>query len=268
MCKERIDKSIKSHDKSHADGQERSQIAKHGKQSHQEQQKMLMNALTSDYHQLNRSQSDLTECQLPNYCGHRNNPYIDPPKYRQFDRPPRYQETPLKSEPPPKYHVDPPKYAEVSRRQDDFKRIQRTLRSTGRTTFLCTHLHVSSSGSVAPALSQMEIGFGPGVFVGLTMLWITGGGDGGCMLRACVRACVRAGGRVCSDNRVSIRITVRPSPFEPSPSWKVGAATRSNGTNTTPRVATTDCWTTLRVVAQPLVLHRVKALRNIYDYTF
>jgi len=124
VCKERIDKGIKSHDKSHVDGQERSQIAKHGKQSHQEQQKMLMNVLMSDYHQLNRSQSDLTECQLPNYCGHRNNPYIDPPKYRQFDRPPRYQETPLKLEPPPKYYADPPKYAEVSRRQDDFKRIQ------------------------------------------------------------------------------------------------------------------------------------------------
>ncbi|XP_071566947.1 uncharacterized protein [Temnothorax nylanderi] len=124
VCKERADKSIKSHDKSHADGQERPQAAKHGRQSHQEQQKTLANAPTSDYHQLNRSQSDLTECQLPNYYGHRNNPYIDPPKYRQFDRPPRYQEAPLKSEPPPKYHADPPKYAEVSRRQDDFKRIQ------------------------------------------------------------------------------------------------------------------------------------------------
>ncbi|KYQ46800.1 hypothetical protein ALC60_14184 [Trachymyrmex zeteki] len=44
---------------------------------------------------------------------------------------------------------------------------------TRRTTFLCTHLHASSSGSIAPALSQMEIGFGPGVCVGLTMLWIT-----------------------------------------------------------------------------------------------
>ncbi|XP_011690847.1 PREDICTED: uncharacterized protein LOC105451850 [Wasmannia auropunctata] len=127
VCKDqRADKSIKSHDKSHADGQERPQtVQKHGRQSHQEQQKTLANAPTSDCHQLNRSQSDLTECQLPNYCGHRNNPYIDPPKYRQFDRPPRYQETPLmKSEPPPKYHADPPKYTEVSRRQDDFKRIQ------------------------------------------------------------------------------------------------------------------------------------------------
>lgn len=124
VCKERADKGIKSHDKSNVDGQERPQIAKHGRQSHQEQQKTLANVPTSDYHQLNRSQSDLTECQLPNYHGHRNNPYIDPPKYRQFDRPPRYQETPLKSEPPPKYHADPPKYAEVSRRQDDFKRIQ------------------------------------------------------------------------------------------------------------------------------------------------
>lgn len=123
VCKERADKGIKSH--APPDGQERPQIAKHGKQGHQEQQKALANvAPTSDCHQLNRSQSDLTECQLPNYYGQRNNPYIDPPKYRQFDRPPRYQEAPLKSEPPPKYHADPPKYAEVSRRQDDFKRIQ------------------------------------------------------------------------------------------------------------------------------------------------
>lgn len=115
VCKERGDKGTKSHDKFHAGGQERSQSsAKHGRQ---EQQKTFENAL-------NRSQSDLTECQLPNYCGHRNNPYIDPPKYRQFDRPPRYQEAPSRSEPPPKYHVDPPKYTEVSRRQDDSKRIQ------------------------------------------------------------------------------------------------------------------------------------------------
>ncbi|XP_067215067.1 kinesin-like protein KIF26A isoform X2 [Linepithema humile] len=114
VCKERGDKGTKSHDKFHAGGQERSQTAKHGRQ---EQQKTLVNAL-------NRSQSDLTECQLPNYYGHRNNPYIDPPKYRQFDRLPRYQEIPPRSEPPPKYHVDPPKYTEVSRRQDDFKRIQ------------------------------------------------------------------------------------------------------------------------------------------------
>lgn len=112
MCKERADKGIKSH----ADNQERPQTARHSRQSHQEQQKTLANVPTSDY-QLNRSQSDLTECQLPNYYGHRNNPYIDPPRYRQFDRPPRYQEAPLKSE-------LPPKYAEVSKRQDDFKRIQ------------------------------------------------------------------------------------------------------------------------------------------------
>ncbi|XP_072765685.1 uncharacterized protein [Anoplolepis gracilipes] len=120
--KERADKGTKSHDKSYAAGQEKSQ-AKHGRQSHQEQQKTLANA--SEHRQLNRSQSDLTECQLPNYCGHRNNPYIDPPKYRQFDRPPRYQEAlPRVVEPPPKYHPDPPKYIEVSKRQDDFKKTQ------------------------------------------------------------------------------------------------------------------------------------------------
>ncbi|XP_025160476.1 uncharacterized protein LOC105182568 [Harpegnathos saltator] len=116
MCKERGDKATKSH----VGAQERSQTSKHGRQSHQE-----LKASAPPDCQLNRSQSDLTECQLPNYYGHRNNPYIDPPKYRHFDRPPRYQETPPRSEPPPKYHADPPKYTEVSaRRQDDFKRIQ------------------------------------------------------------------------------------------------------------------------------------------------
>lgn len=60
--------------------------------------------------------------------------------------------------------------------------------------------------ALAPALSQMKIGFEPmRVCVGLTMLWITGvgGGGGGCVracgrenMRAweCVRACVQAGG--------------------------------------------------------------------------
>lgn len=132
-CKERADnKAIKSHDKSHDKshaGQERPQAVKHGRQCHQEQK--------ADY-QLNRSQSDLTECQLPNYCGHRNNPYIDPPKYRRFDRPPRYQEAPPRSDPPPKYHADPPKYADVSKRQDDFKRIQvsRGVRNSRPYTFV------------------------------------------------------------------------------------------------------------------------------------
>ncbi|EZA61098.1 hypothetical protein X777_08310 [Ooceraea biroi] len=121
-CKERVDKSAKSHDKFHAVSQDRSQAAKH--RQAQDQPKTANALPTSNYHQLNRSQSDLTECQLPNYHGHRNNPYIDPPKYRQFDRPPRYQEAPPKSDPPPKYYADPPKYAEVSRRQDDLKRIQ------------------------------------------------------------------------------------------------------------------------------------------------
>lgn len=122
-CKERPDKSAKSHDKFHAASQDRSQAAKQHRQS-QDQPKTASASATSDCHQLNRSQSDLTECQLPNYHGHRNNPYIDPPKYRQFDRPPRYQEASPRSDPPPKYHADPPKYAEVSRRQDDLKRIQ------------------------------------------------------------------------------------------------------------------------------------------------
>ncbi|XP_023287540.1 uncharacterized protein LOC105694763 [Orussus abietinus] len=71
-------------------------------------------------YQLNRSQSDLTESQLPTYPGvhrHQDNPYIDPPKYRQFDRPPKYQETPPRSD-------APPKYSEVIRRQEDLKRAQ------------------------------------------------------------------------------------------------------------------------------------------------
>jgi hypothetical protein len=117
-CKEHAEKSAKSH----AASQDRSQATKH-RQS-QEQPKTASAPPTSECHQLNRSQSDLSECQLPNYHGHRNNPYIDPPRYRQLDKPPRYQEASSKSDLPPKYHADPPKYAEVSRRQDDLKRIQ------------------------------------------------------------------------------------------------------------------------------------------------
>ncbi|XP_029032702.2 uncharacterized protein LOC114871226 isoform X2 [Osmia bicornis bicornis] len=100
-------------DKCHGGQEKTNAITKHGKQSHQEQKANP----PPHYHQLNRSQSDLTECQLPNYYRHQNNPYIDPPKYRQFDKPPKYQETPPKSEPPPKY-------SEVARKQDDYKRVQ------------------------------------------------------------------------------------------------------------------------------------------------
>lgn len=49
--------------------------------------------------QLNKQ--ELVECQLSN-----NNKQCDPPKYRQFDRPPKYQEDPPKTEPPPKYSQD------------------------------------------------------------------------------------------------------------------------------------------------------------------
>lgn len=53
---------------------------------------------------------------------------IEPPKYRAYDRPPRYQETPPKPDPPPKYLQDPPKYSEVTKIQDmmivDSKRAQ------------------------------------------------------------------------------------------------------------------------------------------------
>lgn len=106
-CKERVEKRDKCHV-----AQEKQNPQKHGKQNHPEQK-----APAPPNYQLNRSQSDLTECQLPNYYGHQDNPYIDPPKYRQFDRPPRYQETPPKSEPPPKY-------SEVAKRLDDCKRMQ------------------------------------------------------------------------------------------------------------------------------------------------
>jgi len=111
-CKEHAEKSAKSHTVS----QERSQAHTKHRQS-QEQPKTASVPPTSECHQLNRSQSDLSECQLPNYHGHRNNPYIDPPRYRQLDKPSRYQEAPSRSD-------VPPKYAEVSRRQDDLKRIQ------------------------------------------------------------------------------------------------------------------------------------------------
>ena len=107
VYKDRSDKRDKSHTV-----QEKVIPPKHVKQSQQEQK-----SNTQPNCQLNRSQSDLTECQLPNYYKHQNNPYIDPPKYRQFDRPPKYQETPPRSEPPPKY-------SEVARRQDDYKRVQ------------------------------------------------------------------------------------------------------------------------------------------------
>ncbi|XP_015172649.1 PREDICTED: putative uncharacterized protein DDB_G0279653 [Polistes dominula] len=101
--------------------------SKHAKQNHQEQKS---NSSIPPNYQLNRSQSDLSECQLPDYYRHQNNPYIDPPKYRQYDRPPKYQETPPKSEPPPKYHAEPPKYSEIVRRQDDSKRTQRSQQKT------------------------------------------------------------------------------------------------------------------------------------------
>ena len=92
----------------------------HGKQTHAEQK---INGTTGC--QMDRSQSDLTDSQLTNLHRPQCSPYMEPPKYRQFDRPPRYQEDPPKSEPPPKYHPDPPKYCEVTnRRQEDVKRAQ------------------------------------------------------------------------------------------------------------------------------------------------
>ncbi|XP_043471271.1 uncharacterized protein LOC122504292 isoform X2 [Leptopilina heterotoma] len=74
-------------------------------------------------YQMNRSQSDLGENQtfssrIP------NGSFVEPPKYRAFDRPPKYQENPPKIEPPPKYHQEPPKYSEIIKRQEDAKQAQ------------------------------------------------------------------------------------------------------------------------------------------------
>lgn len=88
----------------------------HGKSTHQEQKTNVSFA-----NQANRLQPDALENSNRQQC----NILVDPPKYRQYDRPPRYQEDPPKSEPPPKYHPDPPKYSEVTtKRQDESKRIQ------------------------------------------------------------------------------------------------------------------------------------------------
>ena len=89
----------------------------HGKLVHQEQK-------NSTGIQINKSQSDISENQLPNYIKNQNGLLVEPPKYRPFDRPPKYQETPPKTEPPPKYHPDPPKYCEVTMRQDESKLVQ------------------------------------------------------------------------------------------------------------------------------------------------
>lgn len=127
------------------------------------------------------------------------------------------------------------------------------------------------------------------VCVGLTMLWITGGLRTCVRARehACVNACVRAGGwaGALGQSCITIRITVRPalfrpssstaSPFEPSPLspsplWKVGAATRSNGTNTMPYIAAVA---TIHTAGPPsrwslrvFVLHRVRTLRDTWLY--
>ncbi|KAK0078566.1 hypothetical protein PV325_002350 [Microctonus aethiopoides] len=52
-----------------------------------------------------------------------NHKQVEPPKYRPFDRPPKYQEDPPRCELPPKYYQEPPKYCEATRRQDDPKRL-------------------------------------------------------------------------------------------------------------------------------------------------
>lgn len=69
-----------------------------------------------------------TDNQPQNYKKPQSATFVEPPKYRPYDRPPRYQETPPKADPPPKYLQDPPKYSEVTKRhqqqQEESKRAQ------------------------------------------------------------------------------------------------------------------------------------------------
>ncbi|XP_048506974.1 uncharacterized protein LOC105687336 isoform X2 [Athalia rosae] len=71
-----------------------------------------------------------SENQPPNYKKPAHcTSFVEPPKYRPYDRPPRYQETlPPKGDPPPKYLQDPPKYSEVTKRHEDSKRGQEERR--------------------------------------------------------------------------------------------------------------------------------------------
>lgn len=64
------------------------------------------------------NKSEVVECHLGNHK------QVEPPKYRQFDRPPKYQEDPPRSEPPPRYHPEPPKYCEVTKRPEEPKKSQ------------------------------------------------------------------------------------------------------------------------------------------------
>ncbi|XP_034945741.1 uncharacterized protein [Chelonus insularis] len=70
-------------------------------------------------HQLNKI--EIAECHVANH-------QVEALKYRQFDRPPKYQEHAPKDsfrfEPAPRYLQDPPKYSDVIRRPDDVKKIQ------------------------------------------------------------------------------------------------------------------------------------------------
>lgn len=100
----------------------------HGKLIHPQEQKISGS-------QMNRSQSDLGENQMANMSRNHGS-YIEPPKYRPFDRPPKYQENPPKTEPPPKYHQDPPKYSEIAKRHEDVKQSQVRNIFTRLTTLL------------------------------------------------------------------------------------------------------------------------------------
>ncbi|XP_066602950.1 uncharacterized protein [Prorops nasuta] len=117
LCKERTERRDKSYGL-----QEKSIPLKSLKSNrHQNHEDTKHNSSLNS--QFGQSQSDSNESQLPKYVKQQNNPCIDPPKYRIHDKPPKYQETLPKSDPPPKY-TEPPKYSEVTRRQDEAKRIQ------------------------------------------------------------------------------------------------------------------------------------------------
>lgn len=91
-------------------------VNKHGRSIHQEQSKTNVISLDS---QLYKSQLDVVENQVPNYYKSQNNCLMEPPKYRQFEKPPKYQESPPQTKSDP-----PPKYSEVTKRQEEVKRVQ------------------------------------------------------------------------------------------------------------------------------------------------
>lgn len=85
---------------------DKSCVSIHAKHNHVRQEQKI----NGQGNQLNKPEP--IECHLPGH--HRAD---DPPKYRPVDRPPKYQEDAPKTDPPPKY-------CEVTRRQEDVKKLQ------------------------------------------------------------------------------------------------------------------------------------------------